>query len=124
MGAPKGHPKWGGRKKGGGNKVTTEARAAIAMFVDNNAHRLQGWLDQIADGVKDKNGEFTVAPNPEKAFTLFKEVIEYHVPKLQRTELTGEGGGPVVVNILDPTRRETVQEKSLPSPKESAQDEP
>lgn len=62
------------------------------MFVDGNAHRLQGWLDQIAMGVKavDENGKETnkylVEPNPEKAFQLFQGVIEYHVPKLARVE--------------------------------------
>jgi hypothetical protein len=24
-------------------------------------------------------------------------MIEYHVPKLARTEVTGEGGGPVII---------------------------
>lgn len=66
------------------------------MFVDNNAGRLQGWLDQIAHGVQDPDTkEYLVAPNPEKAFQLFQTVIEYHVPKLARTELTGANGGPV-----------------------------
>ena len=73
----------GGRAKGTPNKVTADARAAIAKFVDGNAHRLQDWLDQIAEG------------DPERAFTLFQSVIEYHVPKLARSELTGAGGTPL-----------------------------
>lgn len=76
----------GGRQKGTPNKATALAREAIGRFVDDNAHRLQTWLDEIAD------------EDPEKAFTLFQSVIEYHVPKLARTEVTGEGGGPVVVS--------------------------
>jgi len=32
-------------------------------------------------------------------------MAEYHIPKLARTEHTGEGGGPLQVNIIDPTRR-------------------
>lgn len=82
-----------GRPKGSPNKVTADAREAIAAFVDGNAHRLTGWLDAVAKG-DPKND---IAPNPEKAFAMFQSVVEYHVPKLARTELTGKNGGPVVV---------------------------
>jgi hypothetical protein len=68
-----------GRPAGKPNKATTEAREAIALFVDNNAHRLTGWLDQVAE------------ENPEKAFQLFQSVIEYHVPKLARNEQQHSG---------------------------------
>lgn len=91
MAVRKGHKKAGGRKKGVPNKSTADARAAIALFVDNNAHRLQGWLDQIADGVQakpvegEKEGAWLVKPDPQKAYELFQSVIEYHVPKLART---------------------------------------
>lgn len=57
--------------------------------MDQNAHRLTEWLDAVANGDKD------VKPNPAKAFELFQSVVEYHIPKLARTEHTGEGGGPV-----------------------------
>jgi len=82
-------PRIGGRQKGTPNKITNEAREAIALFVDNNAHRLEGWLEQVAE------------KNPEKAFQLFQSVIEYHIPKLARTEqtLTGADGGPVEHSI-------------------------
>jgi len=95
--------KTGGRVAGTPNKATAEAREAIAKFVDGNADRLQTWLDQVAYGVKDSDGEdakYVVLPNPEKAFVLFQSVIEYHVPKLARTEHTGEGGGPLVLEIV------------------------
>lgn len=87
-----------GRPKGSPNKATQAAREAIAAFVDGNAHRLTGWLDQVANGVMDEDGgKWIVAPNPEKAFAMFQSVVEYHVPKLARTEVTGANGGPVVV---------------------------
>jgi hypothetical protein len=81
--------KTGGRQLGSPNKATSAAREAIALFVDNNAHRLEGWLDKVAQ------------ENPEKAFQLFQSVVEYHVPKLARTEqtLTGADGGPVEHSI-------------------------
>jgi hypothetical protein len=98
LGFKRGRAKTGGRPKGTPNKVTAEARAAIAMFVEGNAGRLQGWLDAVADGTKDKKtGEYITQPNPARAFELFQTVVEYHVPKLARTEVTGANGGPVIV---------------------------
>jgi hypothetical protein len=80
----KGKKTGGGSRKDRPNKSTARAREAIALFVDNNAPRLQGWLDEIAE-----------SDGPKAALDAFKDLIEYHVPKLARTELTGEGGGPV-----------------------------
>lgn len=103
----------GGRPPGSPNRVTKEARAAIADFVDGNAHRLQDWLDKVANGVartdkdgnqmfdEDGNPMWLVPPNPEKAFNLFQGVVEYHVPKLARSEMTGAGGGPISIAALD-----------------------
>lgn len=103
----------GGRPPGSPNRVTKEARAAIADFVDGNAHRLQEWLDRVANGVartdkdgnqmfdEDGNPMWLVPPNPEKAFNLFQGVVEYHVPKLARSEMTGAGGGPISIAALD-----------------------
>jgi hypothetical protein len=81
----------GGRKAGIPNKTTAQAREAIALFVDGNAHRLAEWLDKVADGIP----EADIKPNPAKAFELFQSVVEYHVPKLARTEITGKDDGPV-----------------------------
>lgn len=55
------------------------------MFVDDNAHRLQEWLDRIAE------------TDPEKAFSLFQSVIEYHVPKLARSEIKQEVDGKLTI---------------------------
>ena len=75
-----------GRKPGTPNKVTKNAREAIARFVDGNADRLQEWLDQIA-----------ATDGPKAAFTCFADLLEYHVPKLARTEITGADGGAIIV---------------------------
>ena len=88
----KGKKTGGGNRKGRPNKITADARAAIALFVDRNAHRLQGWLDAIAEGVKGPDDEegnetYLIEPDPQKAFELFQSVIEYHVPKLARSEV-------------------------------------
>jgi hypothetical protein len=84
-----------GRPVGTPNKATTEARQAIAAFVDGNAHRLTGWLDAVANGDPAND----IKPNPAKAFEMFQSVVEYHIPKLARSELTGAGGGPVEVGV-------------------------
>ena len=78
-----------GRPAGTPNKVTTDARQAIAFFVDSNAHRLTDWLDKVALG----DFELDIKPNPAKAFELFQSVVEYHVPKLARSEVSGPDGG-------------------------------
>jgi hypothetical protein len=78
------------------------------MFVDANSPRLQGWLDDIAAGRKGmvpvntgKGGTkvkevWIVKPDPQRAFELFQSVVEYHVPKLARTEHTGKDGKDLV----------------------------
>lgn len=63
-----------GRPAGTPNKATTQAREAIAAFVEGNVERLNGWLDAIA------------ADSPKNAFDCFMDVVEYHIPKLARQE--------------------------------------
>lgn len=70
-----------GRKKGVPNKATRDVREAIATFASANVDQMGVWLAQIDD--------------PAKRMDLFLRAIEYHIPKLARTEQTGEGGGPV-----------------------------
>ena len=96
--------KGAGRPAGSPNKATADARQAIASFVDGNAHRLTEWLDQVANGVKviEMEGDaqvekYVVPPNPAKAFDMFQSVVEYHVPKLARMEVTGNDEKPLVI---------------------------
>ena len=73
-------PNPAGRPKGKPNRATTDGRYAIAAFVDGNVDRLNGWLDQIAER------------DPKDAFNCFMSVVEYHIPKLARTELAPPEG--------------------------------
>lgn len=73
-----------GRPKGTKNKSTQNAKEAIARFVDGNTERLQEWLDEIYE-----------SDGPHAAFKCFSDLIEYHVPKLSRSEVTGKDEGPV-----------------------------
>jgi len=88
----KGHKKIGGKKKGSTNKSTTLAREAIASFVDNNSNRFERLLDKIENGVQDDCGEWIERPDSKAAFDAITKVMEYHIPKLARTEtnLTGD----------------------------------
>ena len=70
-----------GRPPGSPNKATANAREAIARLVDDNAERRQEWLDEIAE-----------TKGPDVAFRCVQELLEYHIPKLARTELTGKDG--------------------------------
>lgn len=76
--------KTGGRVAGVPNKATQQAKEAIAAFIDGNADRLNKWLDQI----EEQDG-------PKDAFNCFSSLVEYHVPKLARNEMTGANGGPI-----------------------------
>ena len=80
--------KTGGRQAGTPNKATLAAREAIAAFVDGNADRLQGWLDQIAE-----------ERGPQAAFDCFSTLLEYHVPKLAQQEHTGSDGKPIKMQV-------------------------
>ncbi len=73
-----------GRPKGRANETTVNARRAIADLVDNNVPRMQKWLDEIAK-----------TQGPDKAWRCMMDVIEFHIPKLARTEVVGANGGPV-----------------------------
>lgn len=91
-----------GRTKGIPNKSTALAREAIAKLVDGNADRLQAWLDQIA--LDDKQG-------PAVAFKLLMDVMEYHIPKLARTEFSGKLDGIHTVIIRDLSGRKFIKDK-------------
>lgn len=80
--------KTGGRIAGTPNVLTQDVRAAIALFAERNVGQLEAWLKRVA---KD---------DPAKAADLFLKAIEYHVPKLARTEVTGSGGAPLSVSIV------------------------
>jgi hypothetical protein len=76
------------RPKGTPNKATAAAREAIARLVDGNAGRMQEWLDRIAE-----------EEGPMAAWRCMADVIEYHVPKLARTEHVGDPENPIQTSL-------------------------
>ena len=67
-----------GRPKGSPNKSTKEIRDAFQMFVENNVENFEEWIMRVAE------------KNPAKAIELVKDVGEYILPKLSRTEVKAE----------------------------------
>ena len=67
-------------KPKGPNKVTREVRKAYQKLTEDNLENMSVWLNQVA------------ADNPEKAMDLMLRLSEYVIPKLARTEVTGQDG--------------------------------
>ncbi len=86
--------KTGGRKSGTPNKATRNTREAIATLIDGKVDELSSWLEEIYE----KDGA-------RAAFQCFIDVLEFGLPKLARTEVTGESGGPLVVALNDTDQR-------------------
>jgi len=81
-------PKGKGRPPGTPNRTTANAREAITSFVEGNVGRLNRLLDTIEQGVPKDDGEgYLVLPNPDGAFKAIMAVCEYHLPKLNRTDV-------------------------------------
>ena len=75
--------KTGGRVKGTPNKATADVRAAVAKFAENTAAEIETWLREIKD--------------PARRLDAWARIVEYHIPKLGRQEITGPGGGPLQI---------------------------
>jgi hypothetical protein len=77
-----------GRKLGVPNKATQSAREGIALLVEANIPKMSGWMTKIE-----------AEHGPLVAMKVINDLLEFHVPKLQRTELTGSDGGPLQVTV-------------------------
>lgn len=86
-----GHRPNAGRRKGSQNKLTADFKETVRRLLDENSQNVQEWLNQVATGSHGKD------PAPEKALDLLCKLAEYAVPKLARTEVAGENGGPLTV---------------------------
>jgi hypothetical protein len=107
--------KTGGRVKGVPNKVTGEAREAFRAVYEGRLSDLDRWIQETGDGfevpMRLKTGEPLIDPetskprmmkigkDPGKAADLLLRMAEHFIPKLQRHEQTGEGGGPIRTSL-------------------------
>jgi hypothetical protein len=83
-----------GRPKGMPNKVTTEFRETVRKLLDDNADNVGTWIAQVAEGHGENKAD------PAKALDLLTKLAEFAAPKLGRVEHVGDGGGPVLQEIV------------------------
>jgi hypothetical protein len=78
-----------GRAKGTKNHepLRADVRATIALVAERKVLELETWLNRVAIN------------DPQKAMDLYLKMIEYHVPRLQRTEVTGLDGAALSVEL-------------------------
>jgi hypothetical protein len=82
-----------GRPPGALNKATKTFRETVSRLLEDNAENVSKWLTEVAEGSVEKE----LKADPKAALTLLAQMAEYATPKLNRTEVTGDGGGPVEV---------------------------
>jgi hypothetical protein len=93
-----------GRPKGALHKTTVDVRQAIARFAQDNVEQMGEWLNAVED--------------PAKRLDLYLRAIEYHIPKLGRTEISGPGGSAIQLEqiqrlIVDPANTNAAR---IPAP--------
>lgn len=86
-----------GRPKGVPNRATTEFRDTIKALLDGNKENVSIWLQSVADGDETHQRK----PDPYRALDILAKLAEYAAPKLSRTEVTGQDGGPVEVSGIN-----------------------
>lgn len=60
----------------------TRMRWAMAQLVEDNAEKVQGWIDTVA-----------LVDGPKDALEIYIKLLEFAVPKLSRAEVSVEDGG-------------------------------
>jgi len=78
-----------GKPKGALNKTTKDIKEAYKMLIEANIPNLTEWLERVAE------------TNPEAALKYLSALSEYVIPKLRRTEVTGEIDTTITVQFKD-----------------------
>lgn len=68
----------GGSRKGIPNRTTADARAVLTQFIESNAPKAQELWERVAND------------DPARALDILAKLGEFVLPKLARTELSGE----------------------------------
>ena len=78
-----------GRCKGAENKATKEIKEAYKMLIEANIPNLTLWLERVAE------------TEPKEALKYLSSLSEYVIPKLGRTEFSGEIDTTITVHFKD-----------------------
>lgn len=76
-----------GRRPGSPNKITRDIRATITLLSQRNVGELEALIDRVAK------------KDPARAADLHIKILEFNIPKLQRTEMTGLDGAAFSVEL-------------------------
>ena len=62
--------------------AVTRMRWSLTQFIEDNADRVQEWIDLVA-----------LVDGPKEALEIYIKMLEFAVPKLSRAEVSVEDGG-------------------------------
>jgi hypothetical protein len=85
-GKPKGLPKTGGRTKGTPNKISEIVRNILANTIHRNTSRMVRIMNKSSD---------------EDFVKIYLDILEYIIPKLQRSEIKAEIDTTIKDSIKD-----------------------
>jgi hypothetical protein len=88
-GSMPGERRGGGSRKGIPNKTTAMVREAIAKFAEMNVENFSLWVAEVAQ------------TDPARAAEIYLKAIEYHIPKLARSEVRSEVDAEIRIRWLD-----------------------
>lgn len=74
-------------KKRSVQKDIATVRKAIAKFSVDNAHKVEKWMERVAE------------EDPAKAIDLYTKLLEYHIPKLARVDSKVQHQGNVQFTV-------------------------
>lgn len=80
-----GHTKVGGREAGTPNRFDHRTKMLMHELVEHGLTDAKEVYDRVKKG------------QPRAALTILAKFAEFERPKLQRTEVVGEDGGPVII---------------------------
>lgn len=75
------------RPTGSKNKADANVKALFQAIVGRKSLQVENWLDKVAEN------------DPAKALDALFKLTEYVMPKLARTEHTGDENNPVKVDV-------------------------
>ncbi len=87
MAFEKGHPKAGGRKKGGVSKTNAMHQHYWQGILDRQTEHIENTLTQVRE------------EEPAQYLKIIVSLTEFVMPKLARTELTGLAGKDIRVSL-------------------------